>query len=100
MHPEQIQWDVTQELLSMPKTELKHEPAKVHISRQYMTVSMVLDVNEQIANLNDDIALGKDTAYRLSDLNEQEIEKMAKWHALHQSMELRMAQIDKILFKA
>ena len=97
---QQIPVDVTQELLSLPKSEPKIVAVKAQVPRQYLTMSAVVDIQGQITNLYDDIALGKDKAYRLVDLNEQEIEKMAKWHALHEAMELRMAQIDKILFKA
>ncbi len=96
----EIPFDVTQELLSMPKSMQKQEVHTAHIPKKYLTVAMLLDIGTQLINLHDDITLGKDTAFRLGDLNEQEIEKMARWHALHQSMELRMAEIDKILFKA
>ncbi len=96
----EIPFDVKQELLTLPKEAKIPKQVKPHIPRTFLTVSMLMDVGEQLIHMNDDIALGKDTAFRLGDLNEQEIEKMAKWHALHQSMELRLAQMDKILFKA
>lgn len=97
---QEIPFDVKQELLTMPKEAKMPEQQKPHMPRTFLTLSMLMDIGEQLINLNDDIALGKDTAFRFGDLNEQEIEKMAKWHALHQSMELRLAQMDKILFRA
>ncbi len=97
---QEIPFDVRQELLTLPKEARIPEQKKQMIPRQFLTVSMLLDIGEQLIHMNDDIVLGKDTAFRLSDINEQEIENMAKWHALHQSVELRLAEIDKILFKA
>jgi hypothetical protein len=97
---QEVPFDVTQELLSLPKIVQKKEFHSVHIPKRFLTVAMLLDIGTQLINIQEDLTLGKDTVFRLGDLNEQEIEMMARWNALHQSMELRMAEIDKILFKA
>ena len=78
----------------------KIAPAGPHISRQFITVTTLFEVGEQLVNMSEDLGLAKDTVFRITDLNEQEIEQMAKWQALQQSMELRIAEVDKILFKA
>lgn len=122
----EIPFDVTQELLHMPQMhqgehpemhpeeeeerpytfipedravpELKKESH--HISRQFITVAALYEVGEQLVNMGEDLGLAKDTAFRLTDLNELEIEQMVKWQVLQQSMEMRIAEIDKLLFKA
>ncbi len=122
----EIPFDVTQELLHLPQmhqeehpefhpeeeeerpykfmsqvraaSELKKEC--LHISKQFITVAVLYEVGEQLVNMGEDLALAKDTAFRLTDLNELEIEQMVKWQALQQSMEMRIAEIDKLLFKA
>ncbi|MEK6921634.1 MAG: hypothetical protein AABX82_07135, partial [Nanoarchaeota archaeon] len=71
-----------------------------HFSKQFITVTALFEVGEQLVNMSEDLGLAKDTVFRITDLNEQEIEQMAKWQALQQSMELRIAEVDKILFKA
>jgi hypothetical protein len=107
-------FDVSQELLTLPEVhrkehpELYHEGAhtqelharpKKHISKEFIPITNLFEIGEQLSNLGEDLLLAKDTSFRLTDLNEQEIEKMAKWHTLHQSIELRLAEVDKLLFK-
>ena len=108
-HDLDVPFDVSQELLSIPeiirqeKKQKAEEPAKqqhLHFSKQFITVASLYEVGEQLIHFNEDISLAKDTAFRLTDLNEQEIEQMAKWQTLQHSIELRLAEIDKILFKA
>lgn len=71
-----------------------------HYPKPYMTVASLFEVGEQLINLREDLSLGRDTVFRLIDLNEQEIALIAKWQVLQNSMELRVAEIDKVLFKA
>ena len=71
-----------------------------HFGKKFITVSVLCDVGEQLVNMAEDLGLAKDTAFRLADLNEQEIEMMAKWQTLQHNMELRLAEMDKIMFKA
>ncbi len=121
---QEVPFDVTQELLHIPQMHQEEHPELhpeeevekpykfipqeapevkkegPHISKQFITVAALYEVGEQLVNMGDDLALAKDTAFRLTDLNEQEIEQMAKWQALQQSMEMRIAEIDKLLFKA
>lgn len=122
----EIPFDVTQELLHIPQLhqekhsefhpeEEEEKPYKcmpqecavpevkkedLHISKQFITVAALYEAGEQLVNMGEDLALAKDTAFRLTDLNEQEIEQMVKWRALQQSIEMRIAEIDKLLFKA
>ncbi len=122
----EIPFDVTQELLHLPQVHQEEHPElhpeeeeerpykfipqeraapqlkkeSVHISKQFITVAALYEVGEQLVNMGEDLALAKDTAFRLTDLNEQEIEQMVKWQALQQSMEMRIAEVDKLLFKA
>lgn len=125
LHTIEVPFDVSQELLSMPEMLKQHEEEKKvmqkpiptfekfekiekkqfvsagsHIGKQFITMGVLYDVGEQLVNMAEDLALAKDTAFRLTDLNEQEIEIMAKWQTLQQNMELRLAEMDKILFKA
>jgi hypothetical protein len=81
--------------------EAEHHPAKHtrHTPKKFITMTSLYETGEQLVNLAEDLSLAKDTAFRLTDLNEQEIEQMAKWHTLHQSIELRIAEVDKVLFK-
>lgn len=71
-----------------------------HYPKSFLTVASLFEVGEQLINLKEDILLGRDTLFRLIDLNEQEIELVAKWQVLQQSIEMRVAEIDKLLFKA
>ena len=122
----EIPFDVTQELLHMPQMHQEEHPElhpeeeeekpyqfmsqeraipqlkkeSSHISKQFITVATLYEVGEQLVNMGEDLALAKDTAFRLTDLNELEIEQMVKWQAFQQSMEMRIAEIDKLLFKA
>ncbi|MBI5002183.1 hypothetical protein HZC31_02260 [Candidatus Woesearchaeota archaeon] len=122
----EIPFDVTQELLHLPQMHQEEHPElhpeeeeekpyqfmsqeraipqlkkeSSHISKQFITVATLYEVGEQLVNMGEDLALAKDTAFRLTDLNEQEIEQMVKWQAFQQSMEMRIAEIDKLLFKA
>ena len=125
MHQDQgeIPFDISQELMSMPemmKQHDEHEEQKIpsfssiekakkkatpvenhlHFGKKFITVTILYDVGEQLVNMAEDLGLAKDTAFRLTDLNEQEIEMMAKWQTLQQNMELRLAEMDKIMFKA
>jgi len=123
---EEIPFDVTQELLHMPQMHQEEHPElhpeeeeekpykfmpqdravpnlrkeSLHITKQFITVAALYEVGEQLVNMGEDLALAKDTAFRLTDLNELEIEQMVKWQSLQQSMEMRIAEIDKLLFKA
>ena len=122
----EIPFDVTQELLHLPQMHQEEHPElhpeeeeekpyqfmsqervipqlkkeSSHISKQFITVATLYEVGEQLVNMGEDLALAKDTAFRLTDLNELEIEQMVKWQAFQQSMEMRIAEIDKLLFKA
>lgn len=108
-HPEVYHEEVHEDM-EQPYTFLQKEqpitPAKKitptgpHLSKQFITVTALFEVGEQLVNMSEDLGLAKDTVFRITDLNEQEIEQMAKWQALQQSMELRIAEVDKILFKA
>lgn len=71
-----------------------------HYPKPYMTIASLFEVGEQLINLKEDLSLGRDTVFRLIDLNEQEIELIARWQVLQNSMEMRVAEIDKVLFKA
>lgn len=71
-----------------------------HYPKPYLTVASLFEVGEQLINLKEDLSLGRDTVFRLIDLNEQEIALIARWQVLQNSMELRVAEIDKVLFKA
>ncbi|MBI5072471.1 hypothetical protein HZA99_01495 [Candidatus Woesearchaeota archaeon] len=122
-HNAEVPFDISQELLSMPEMLKQHEtheeksaptfssfekierkPATMeqhpHFGKKFITVSVLCDVGEQLVNMAEDLGLAKDTAFRLADLNEQEIEMMAKWQTLQHNMELRLAEMDKIMFKA
>lgn len=70
-----------------------------HYPKPYMTIASLFEVGEQLINLKEDLSLGRDTVFRLIDLNEQEIELIARWQVLQTSMEMRVAEIDKVLFK-
>jgi hypothetical protein len=127
-HPEQNQaehnpkyhvpFDVSQELLSLPglnkhqtpsqemptfhKEDMQHaihkKPAH-HTPKQFITMTNLFEVGEQLVNFSEDLSLAKDTSFRIADLNEQEIEHMAKWHTLQESIQMRVAEIDKLLFR-
>lgn len=109
-HPEVYHEEEAYEEMEQPYRFLqKEEPttsvkkttvASSHVSKQFITVAALFEVGEQLINMSEDLGLAKDTVFRITDLNEQEIEQMAKWQALQQSMELRIAEVDKILFKA
>ena len=125
MHQDQaeIPFDISQELLSMPEMMKQHQDLQeksaptfssfekverkaaslehhLHFGKKFITVTVLYDVGEQLVNMAEDLGLAKDTAFRLADLNEQEIEMMAKWQTLQQNMELRIAEMDKVMFKA
>ena len=74
--------------------------ALFHFAKKFITVDTLCDIGEQLVNMAEDLGLAKDTAFRLADLNEQEIEMMAKWQTVQHNMELRLAEMDKIMFKA
>lgn len=123
-HDAEVPFDVSQELLSMPEMLKQHEESHqetkkplftfesseriekksatvgLHFGRRFITVGVLYDVGEQLVNMAEDLGLAKDTAFRLADVNEQEIEMMAKWQTLQHNMELRLAEMDKIMFKA
>ncbi len=108
-HPEVYHEEVHEDMEQPYQFLQKEEPitsakkitaAGPHFSKQFITVTALFEVGEQLVNMSEDLGLAKDTVFRITDLNEQEIEQMAKWQALQQSMELRIAEVDKILFKA
>ncbi len=113
-HPEVPPFDISQELQTLPEMHKKEHPElyapekqeekkkqirEKHVPKRFVTVESLYGIEEQFVNLAEDISLAKDTAFRLTDINEQEIEEMVKWYALQQSIELRVAEIDKLLFK-
>ncbi len=97
-------FDIAKEFLAVPKqekqiiSEQKKEFVVVN-KKQFIPVTILGELGEQLFHLQDDLSLAKDTAFRVADLNEQEIEQLAKWQTLCNSMELRFAEVDKILFK-
>ena len=121
---QEVPFDVSQELLTLPEVHKKEHPElyegpeenfeeeipeyeePVHkkkirqAPKQFITMNSLFEVGEQLVNLSEDLTLARDTSFRLTDLNEQEIEKMAKWHTLLHSAEMRIAEIDKLLFRA
>lgn len=115
----EVPLEVSQELLSLPeahrkehpefykkeqmqeaRTERKKQLVQHLLPKEYIPLSQLFEVGEQLMTLGEDLALAKDTTFRLTDLNEQEIEQMARWYAVQQSIDLRIAEIDKLLFKA
>jgi hypothetical protein len=104
-HEEERPEDMEQPYKFLQKEESTISVRKIaaagsHFTKQFITVAELFEVGEQLVNMSEDLGLAKDTVFRITDLNEQEIEQMAKWQALQQSMELRIAEVDKILFKA
>lgn len=114
----EIPLEVSQELLTLPEVHRKAHPelyetagmtaqperkkqmVRSMLPKEYIPLSQLFEVGEQLLTLGEDIALAKDTIFRLTDLNEQEIEQMARWYATQQSIDLRIAEIDKLLFIA
>jgi len=109
--PEELPFDVSQELMTLPEVHRKAHPEqwqqpestlkkKRHTPKQFITMTHLSELGQQLMNFREDLILAKDTAFRLTDLNEQEIEQMARWYAVQQTIEMRIAEIDKRLFKA
>ncbi len=114
----EVPFEVSQELLTLPEVHRKEHPefyekeqvkvlqerkkqfVQQMLPKEYILLSQLFEVGEQLLTLGEDLALAKDTTFRLTDLNEQEIEQMARWYAQQQSIDMRIAEIDKLLFKA
>ncbi len=95
-HPEFYEKELRQEA----RTERKEQLVQHWLPKEYIPLSRLFELGEQLITLGEDLALAKDTTFRLTDLNEQELEQMVRWYAVQQSIDLRIAEIDKLLFKA
>lgn len=96
--------DIAKELLAVPKEQkpvIKQPKKEINVTnkKQFLPITTLGEIGEQLFHLQDDLTLAKDTAFRVTDLNEQEIEQLAKWQTVCTSMELKIAEMDKMLFK-